>query len=239
MTRRLFLKIFILAAFILCLCVLKFYWDIPSLFNPENIQRWLAQAGNMAPLFYMLVMATAVVISPIPSLPLDVAAGAAFGPFLGTLYSVIGALGGAVISFMITRVMGRELLEPFLGGHINFCKHCSDKLLTKIVFLSRLLPVVSFDIVSYGAGLTRMSLKNFCLATFLGMLPLTFVYNYFGSVLVLRKGTGFILGVIVVILFFAIPRLIERYDFFSMRRMFQHDATHRQSAEDDTNPPKT
>jgi uncharacterized membrane protein YdjX (TVP38/TMEM64 family) len=107
---------------------LQFYWDIPSLFNPENIQRWLAEAGNMAPLFYMLVMATAVAISPIPSLPLDVAAGAAFGPFLGTLYSAIGALGGAVISFMITRVMGRELLEPFLGGHINFCNHCSENL---------------------------------------------------------------------------------------------------------------
>jgi uncharacterized membrane protein YdjX (TVP38/TMEM64 family) len=51
------------------------------------------------------------------------------------------------------------------------------------VFFSRLFPVVSFDIISYGAGLTKMSLGNFSVATFLGMLPLTFIYNTFGSVL--------------------------------------------------------
>jgi uncharacterized membrane protein YdjX (TVP38/TMEM64 family) len=85
-----------------------------------------------------------------------------------------------------------------------------------------LIPIVSFDIVSYGAGLTRMSLKNFCLATFLGMLPLTSVYTYFGSILVLGKGLGIALGLIVVVMFFIIPRLIEKFNLFSMRNVFQH-----------------
>jgi uncharacterized membrane protein YdjX (TVP38/TMEM64 family) len=152
----------------------------------------------------------------------DVAAGAVFGPFLGALYAALGALGGSAVSFMITRKLGREIIESFLGGHINFCEDCSDKLLTKVVFISRLIPVVSFDIVSYGAGLTRMSLKNFCLATFLGMLPLTFVYTYFGSILVLGKKLGIALGFIVVVMFFIIPRLIEKFNLFSMRHVFQH-----------------
>jgi uncharacterized membrane protein YdjX (TVP38/TMEM64 family) len=168
-------------------------------------------------------MVLAVVISPIPSLPLDIAAGAFFGPFLGTIYSVIGALGGAVVSFMISRFIGREFIERFLGGHINFCTECSDELLTKIVFFSRLLPVVSFDVISYGAGLTKMSLKKFSMATALGMIPLTFVYNYFGSVLVIGKVLTIFLGLIMVILFFMIPRWIERHNLFSLRRLFQHD----------------
>ena len=68
-----------------------------------------------------------------------------------------------------------------------------------------------------------MSLKSFCLATFLGMLPLTFVYTYFGSILIWGKGLGIILGILVVIMFFMIPRFIERFDLFSMRRVFQHN----------------
>jgi uncharacterized membrane protein YdjX (TVP38/TMEM64 family) len=127
-----------------------------------------------------------------------------------------------MISFVIARFLGRKFIERFLGGHINFCTACSDKLLTKIVFFSRLLPVVSFDIISYGAGLTKMSFRNFSLATFLGMLPLTFVYNTFGSVLVVGKGLTIIFGLILVLLFFLMPRWIEQKDLFSMRKVFQH-----------------
>ena len=189
------------------------FWDIASHFSPEQIKKWLDSAGNLAPLLYISIMAGAVVISPIPSLPLDIAAGAFFGPLLGTVYSVIGALIGAVISFMTARLLGREFIERFLGGHVNFCETCSDKLLTKIVFFSRLLPFVSFDVISYGAGLTKMSLKKYSLATLLGMIPLTFIYNYSGSALVFGKGLTFILGLIMVVLFFVMPAWLEGKEF--------------------------
>lgn len=195
-----------------------FFSDIASSFNPDQIQIWLADAGTFAPLLYMSVMALAVVISPVPSLPLDIAAGVFFGPIPGTVYSVFGALTGAVISFMIARLMGRELVEKFLGGHVNFCQGCSDRILTRIVFLSRLLPFVSFDVVSYGAGLTKMSLKKFSLATFLGMIPLTFLYNYSGSVLVFGKGLTFVLGVVMVALFFAVPKWLESKGYLKKGR---------------------
>jgi uncharacterized membrane protein YdjX (TVP38/TMEM64 family) len=206
----------------LILILSHFFLDISSYLDTHRIQHFLSQAGSLAPVVYIILMACAVVISPIPSLPLDIAAGAFFGPFFGTLYSSVGALGGAVVSFMIARFLGREFISRFLGGHINFCAACSDKLLTKIVFLSRLLPIVSFDIVSYGAGLTKMSLKNFTLASFLGMLPLTFIYNTFGSVLVVGRGMTLALGLILVVLFFLVPRWIERNDLFSMRKLFEH-----------------
>jgi uncharacterized membrane protein YdjX (TVP38/TMEM64 family) len=223
--------LFIVLIFILVLS--QFVFDVASYFNPEKIQGMLARAGSLAPIVYVLTMALAVVVTPIPSLPLDVAAGAFFGPFLGTLYSSIGALGGAVISFAIARFLGREFIERFLGGHINFCMTCSDKLLTKIVFFSRLIPVVSFDIISYGAGLTKMSLRNFSLATFLGMLPLTFIYNTFGSVLVVGKGLTIIFGFILVLLFFLIPRWIEEKDLFSMGKVFQHGPPHPSEASEE------
>lgn len=96
-----------------------------------------------------------------------------FSFYVPSLYSVIGALTGVVVSFIIERFPGREIMERFISGHVNFCPSCSDRLLTKIVFISRLLPVVSFDIVSYGAGLT------------------------------------FVLGLVMVVLFFVLPRWME------------------------------
>ncbi len=202
-------KILLLIALVAVIAITMFVWDLSSFFSPENIQSHLESAGVFAPLFYILVMALAVVISPIPSLPLDIAAGAFFGTVMGTGYSVIGALIGAVISFMIARFLGREFIEKFLGGHVNFCPSCSDKVLVKIVFISRLIPLVSFDIVSYGAGLTKMSLRKFSIATVLGMIPLTFLYNYSGSVLVFGKGLTFILGLVMVVLFFVLPKWME------------------------------
>jgi uncharacterized membrane protein YdjX (TVP38/TMEM64 family) len=189
---------------------LGFTEDISEYFNPDQIRDTLKRSGPAAPLIFILIMSMAIVISPIPSLPLDIAAGTFFGPVLGTIYSVIGATIGSVISFLITRILGRELIERLLTGHINFCTSCSDKILTKAVFLSRLFPFISFDVVSYGAGLTKMSLRKFVLATFFGMIPLTFVYNYFGSVLLFHDVVVLMFGLIMTALFFVVPRWIEK-----------------------------
>jgi len=205
------IKIVVFIALIAVLYLIHFIWDITSFFNPESLKVMLNSSGMFGPLFFMCMMALAVVVSPIPSLPLDIAAGAAFGPLLGTLYSVVGGLAGAVVSFLIARFLGREVLEGFLGGHINFCKQCSDKLLSKVVLISRLAPFISFDIVSYGAGLTKMSLRTFAVMTFLGMIPMTFVYTSFGAVFIVHKGITSVLGVCMVTLFFILPPWIEKH----------------------------
>lgn len=84
-------------------------------------------------------------------------------------------------------------------------------MLTGVVFITRLIPVVSFDMVSYGAGLTKMSLSWFSLATFLGMLQLTFVYNNFGAALVVDGRLAVVVGTVMVLLFFLMPVWVERY----------------------------
>ncbi len=196
--------------------------DLVSILDPSTIEEFLARAGALAPLVLIGMLAVAVVVSPIPSLPLDIAAGAAFGPWLGTLYAALGALIGSIVSFGIARVLGRELVERIAGGHISFCRECSDKLLTRVVLVSRLIPGVSFDVVSYGAGLTKMSLRRFVLATFFGMLPLTFLYTSSGPLLVGRGWLALPLGGIAVAVFLLLPRWIERNNLFGLRDVFKH-----------------
>lgn len=195
--------------------------ELQELATPKTLVRRLEMLGGFAPIGFMLIMALTVA-SPLPSLPLDIAAGIFFGPYLGTFYSATGALSGALISFLIARILGRSLIERFLRGHINFCTSCSDRVLTGIVFITRLIPVVSFDMVSYGAGLTKMSVIRFSLATFLGMLPLTFVYNYFGNVLTVDSSLAMAFGAVMVLLFFLIPVWLERYAPEKLRSMFRH-----------------
>lgn len=195
--------------------------ELQELATPKALVRRLEMLGSFAPVGFMLIMALTVA-SPLPSLPLDIAAGMFFGPIPGTLYSATGALGGSLISFFIARILGRSLIERFLHGHINFCTVCSDRVLTGMVFVTRLIPVVSFDMVSYGAGLTKMSVSRFSIATFLGMLPLTFVYNYFGNALTADSSLTIAFGAVMVLLFFLVPVWLERYAPEKLKRMFRH-----------------
>lgn len=215
------LKLVLLASIAAIFFLLLYAADLPAYLQPDVVSRWLARRGGWAPVAYMAVMAL-VVVTPLPSLPLNFAAGVYFGPILGTLFSVAGATGGAIISFLLARFLGRELIDRHLKGHILLCRDCTDKLLSKIVFLGRLIPVVSFDMISYSAGLTRMSVRSFVAANFVGMLPLTFAYNYFGSAVTIGSGWTVALSVVFVVLLFFLPRWIERYDLFGLRRFMVH-----------------
>lgn len=197
-------------------------WDLASWLTPEAIRGLLDASGVAAPLVFIALMATAVVFSPLPSLPLDLAAGAYWGPWLGTLFAATGALLGAILAFGIARLLGRGLVERVVGGHISFCSSCSDQLLTRVVLVTRLVPAVSFDLVSYGAGLTKMTLWRFSLATFFGSLPLTFLYTSLGPLLWTGGALPWIAGAGMVVLFLVLPSWIERYNLLGLRERFKH-----------------
>ena len=207
---------FLFRATVILLLVAAFYLvgqsvDFEELLSQDQLTAALESAGPFAPLVLILTMTIAVVVSPIPSLPLDLAAGAAFGPFLGMIYAVTGAELGAILSFLIGRALGRELLSKLLRVDVVFCEMCSDHKLMVLVFLARLLPIFSFDIVSYGAGLTNMSLKVFAIATLLGMILPTFALTYFGSSVVTTQWPLILLGALMVGLLVFLPKLLVKY----------------------------
>ena len=197
--------------------------DVGKLLHPDRITDWLRAAGPFGPILFMALMATAVVISPIPSLPLDIAAGAAFGTVLGTTYAVIGAEIGAIASFLIGRALGRDILTKILRTDINFCERCSDRHLAIFVFLSRLIPLFSFDLISYGAGLTNMSIKAFAVATLLGMIIPTYALTYAGSQIVSGEWLLIVLGLVMVAVLLLLPKLVLRYPAARWVRLLRGD----------------
>ncbi len=183
----------------------------PELFNPDWIESFLKEAGWLAPLVYMFLRVIAVVVTVVPNAPLDVAGGMLFGPFWGTVYSLLGSEGGAIACFLLARHLGREAITRLLHRDITFSNRIARRQLAYIVLIARLEPVFSFALVSYGAGLTRMTLGSFALSTLIGMIPGTIILNYYGrsffsGSLLLQIS----LGLLLVVLLFVIPVWIKR-----------------------------
>ena len=198
--------------------------DFGDALKPDRLVAYLNAEGPLAPLTFILLMIVSVVILPIPSLPLDMAAGATFGVVLGTTYAVIGAEIGAIISFLIGRTLGREALARIFRTDVTFCERCSDRHLMIFVFLSRLFPIFSFDLISYGTGLTNMSVRAFALATLFGMIPPTFALTYMGKSVFLGEWSLIILGMIMVGCFLLLPKLIIRHQSSRWMRLLRGEA---------------
>lgn len=147
----------------------------------ESIEAWVARAGYWGPVLVIALMTIAVVASPIPSAPIALAAGAAYGHVSGTAYVMAGALAGAMIAFGLARLLGRAILQRWLGSRIDAGLLGSQNALTLTVLVSRLLPFVSFDMISYAAGLSCLHFWRFALATLAGLFPASFLLAHFGG----------------------------------------------------------
>ncbi len=187
------------------------FTPLQEILTPENLTSLLHDWGGAGPFALIGLMTLAVVVSPIPSLPLDLAAGATYGPFWGAVYVLIGAELGAIISFLIGRALGRDVLSRWLKRDITFCEQCSDHHLLGLMVVARFVPIFSFDIVSYGAGLTKMSLKAFALATLVGMAPPTFALTYLGSAVVTVQWPLILAGGLLVGVFLFLPKWIMNH----------------------------
>lgn len=137
--------------------------------------------GILGPILIIGLMVLAIVFNPLPSAPIAIASGAVYGHALGTVYIVIGAEIGAITAFFIARTVGYEIARRHYEEFALLKRIGSQNGLTLIVFASRLLPFVSFDLVSYAAGVTPLKAWRFALATLLGLLPMSFLLAHMGS----------------------------------------------------------
>ena len=147
----------------------------------DRLQAWIDAAGIFGPLLVVTLMGLAIVASPLPSAPIALAAGAAYGHTFGTILVVLGAEIGAIAAFLLARRLGRPFVERHLGRKVAPGFLGSQNTLTFVVFASRLLPFLSFDLISYAAGLSPLHLWRFALATLAGIVPASFLLAHLGS----------------------------------------------------------
>ena len=147
----------------------------------EDLQLWIDAAGLFGPVLVVALMGVAIVASPIPSAPIALAAGAAYGHIFGTVLVVLGAEFGAIAAFFLARGLGRPFVERHIGKKLGAGFLGSQNMLAFAVFGSRLLPFLSFDMISYAAGLSKLHFWRFAVATLAGIIPASFLLAHLGS----------------------------------------------------------
>jgi len=205
------LKAALLLLLLLALGIIVWRKAPPVLFDPGWIEAFLQDFGWLAPIAFVLLRVVAILVTVVPNAPLDIAGGIIFGPFWGTVYSLLGSEAGAIACFLLSQHLGREAISHFLHRDITFKSPVASRHLALAVLFARLEPVFSFALVSYGAGLTSISLRAFAIATLIGMTPGTVILNYYGK----SFFTGGLmmqicLGLSMVILLLMIPIWLKR-----------------------------
>ena len=168
-------------------------WQNPnvlqSISHPETVKQIVVDLGVFGPIAIVALMTLAVVFSPIPSAPIAMVSGALFGHFIGAIYVILGAEIGALVAFFIARAVGRDYLKRWFGDNINTGLLGSQNALMFAVFASRLMPFVSFDLMSYAAGLSALKFWRFAIATFAGIIPASLFLTHFGGALATGSGS--------------------------------------------------
>ena len=150
----------------------------------DVVREFVASYGAYATLASFLLMIFQSVAAPLPAFLLTLANANLFGWWQGAILSWSSAMAGAAVCFFIARILGRDAAERLTSkAGIAQIDTFFEKYGRNTILICRLLPFISFDIVSYAAGLTSLSFGSFFLATGIGQLPATIVYSYVGGML--------------------------------------------------------
>ncbi|BCX08164.1 MAG: hypothetical protein KatS3mg066_2023 [Fischerella sp.] len=154
-------------------------------FNVQELLRtsliWVESLGSWGVAAFIVIYNVATILF-IPGTLLTMSGGVLFGVVWGSVYVAIAATLGATWAFLIGRYLCRDVVCRMIQGNAKF--KAIDKAVAqegfKIVLLTRLSPVLPFNLLNYAFGVTQVSLRDYILGS-LGMIPGTVMYVYLGS----------------------------------------------------------
>ncbi len=190
------------------------YFQLSQYLEKERLRVWIAGYGMWGPLVYLGIWFMAPPLF-LPGLPITLAGGVLFGPVWATIYIAFGGTGGAVLSFLVARYLARDwVAAKMAGSRLAALDKKVARQGGKIVAFTRIVPIFPYFIINYLYGLTQISFLAYTLATFFGMIPMSFVYAYFSANLLdLLKGRfswEVLLGLLMVLVVSLAPLVYQR-----------------------------
>jgi len=161
------------------LVVMRF---LPVTYWLHDFNNWIGKVGIEGILIFIAVYAAATVLLA-PGVILTIGAGFAFGLWKGFLAVSAGATLGAALAFLVARSIARDRIEAMAKGNDRFRRIDSaiSEQGAKIIFLLRLSPVIPFNLSNYFYGLTGVKFWPYVFASWVGMMPATFLYVFIGT----------------------------------------------------------
>lgn len=194
------IKIFSVIA-IIVLCVYLY----PHL-NHQNISTFVRENRMLAPLFFIAITGLRPILFFLPSMGLTIVAGVLFGTVLGTVYVVIGGAISTLVGFYFARWLGRDLVKRLVNKN-SIARVLDEKSMIygKNGVLYMRLFNLPWDMVSYWAGLSGICFYDFYIASLIPLVPVSFLYTYFGSHVLTPTSAGFIISLSIMFVMGAIP----------------------------------
>ena len=180
--------------------------------NPDSLAIWVKDAGIWGPIIFMALNTVQVLLAIIPGGPFEVAAGALFGPWKGTLMCDAAMTAGGMITFFFVRKFGMKFIELFVDRkEIESVKFLhSNERYTTLLFLFFLLPGTPKDLMCYLAGLTDIKWTTWMLINFVGRFPAILLSALGGSALGEQKYGIFIAAFAVIIVLYLIGSFVYK-----------------------------
>lgn len=170
----------IIIAAVALLIVAQQFFDIQQrLIDSLN---WIRDLGAIGPVVFIIIYILAAVLF-IPGSLLTLGAGFIYGVIKGSIFVSIASTLGATLAFIVGRYFARGWVSKQIEGKQKF-KAIDEAVAEegwKIVGLTRLSPIFPFNLLNYAFGVTQVSLRDYVLASWIGMMPGTVMYVYFGS----------------------------------------------------------
>lgn len=178
--------------------------------NVSTVADLIRSYGAAAAVVSFLLMILQSLAAPIPAFLITFANAGVFGWWQGAILSWTSAMAGAAICFWIARALGRDAVAHFVSNTaLESVDRFFDRYGKNAILICRLLPFMSFDYVSYAAGLTGMGFADFMVATGIGQLPATIVYSYVGGMLTGSTKTV-VMGLLIAFALFALIVLVRQ-----------------------------
>jgi len=182
--------------------------------SAEQLRDYIDYYGVWAPIIYIILF-TLLPIVFFPVAVLALAAGLLFGFWEGTFYTMIGAIMNSSLMFFMAKVLARQSVMSFLHKHLSAER---SKLLLEVdpqrgfwfIFTLRLIPLVPYNLINYGAGLTAIRFRDYTTATALGILPGTLVFLNIGDKVVDVHDPRFLVAVILLVILIVISLLLAK-----------------------------
>ncbi len=168
-------------------------------FDTDLLRSWVTQFGIWGVVIYIVAKSLALIIAPISGTPIYIIGAFVYGPFAGMMYSFIGDMLGAVVSFYLARKIGRVWVDKlFSKKEEGVMMRLMDMFSSpKGIFLSHIFCVTFPDILNYAAGLSRASFKTYMLIHTPFTLAVIAAISY-GSFLVTMLGSHGLIMLTVV-----------------------------------------
>lgn len=149
--------------------------------NREFLVAYYAAHPVVSVALFMAIYIAQTALSLPGAAILSLAAGAVFGPIFGTLYAVAAATIGATLAFLVARYLLRDLILSRFGSRLEgLNRELEARGFNYLLFL-RLVPLFPFFLINLAGGLTRLPLRTFVIATFIGIIPGGFVFVNAGA----------------------------------------------------------